>query len=60
MKLLTSITIVLAIPTMVSSFFGMNVGLPLQDHPLAFLFIIGLTVLSVSGSVLFLYKKNLF
>ena len=60
MKLLTSITIVLAIPTMVSSFFGMNVGLPLQDHPLAFVFIIGLTVFAVAGSVLFLYKKNLF
>jgi magnesium transporter len=60
MKLLTSITIVLAIPTMVSSFFGMNVGLPLQDNPFAFAFIIGLTMLLVAASVFFLYRKNLF
>jgi magnesium transporter len=60
MKLLTSITIVLAIPTMVSSFFGMNVGLPLQEHPLAFVFILILTVVLVIGSVFYLYRKNLF
>ena len=60
MKLLTSITIVLAIPTMVSSFFGMNVGLPLQDHPAAFVLILVMTVALVVASVYFLYKKNLF
>jgi magnesium transporter len=60
MKLLTSITIVLAIPTMVSSFFGMNVGLPFQNHPLAFVFVLVTTVVLVLGSVIFLYKKNLF
>ncbi len=60
MKLLTSITIVLAIPTMVSSFFGMNVPLPLQDSPMAFAFILGLTTLIVVLSVVFLWKKNLF
>ncbi|MBO4293371.1 MAG: magnesium transporter CorA family protein [Clostridia bacterium] len=36
MKFLTSITIVLAVPTMVSSFWGMNVGLPLQNSPYGF------------------------
>ena len=60
MKLLTSITIVLAIPTMISSFFGMNVGLPLQDHPMAFIIIIVMTIVLVAGSVYFLYRKNLF
>jgi magnesium transporter len=30
MKVLTSVTIILAIPTMVASFFGMNVDMPLQ------------------------------
>ncbi|MBI5645982.1 MAG: magnesium transporter CorA family protein [Ignavibacteriae bacterium] len=60
MKLLTSITIVLAIPTMISSFFGMNVGLPMQDHPFAFLGIIGLTIVLVAGAVFYLNRKNLF
>jgi magnesium transporter len=40
MKVLTSVTIVLAIPTMVSSFFGMNVNLPLGGHD-AFAMILG-------------------
>ena len=31
MKTLTSITIILAVPTMISSFWGMNVNLPLQN-----------------------------
>ena len=33
MKFLASITIVLSLPTMVASFFGMNVHLPFEDHP---------------------------
>ena len=36
MKFLTSITIVLAVPTLVSSFWGMNVGLPFQNSPYGF------------------------
>lgn len=53
MKFLTSITLILTIPTMVFSFYGMNVHLPLESHPLAFLFIIlGTIVVSV---VLLLY-----
>lgn len=40
MKVLTSVTIVLSIPTMVSSYFGMNVPVPLSNNPNAFLIII--------------------
>lgn len=36
MKLLTSLTLLIAIPTAVASFFGMNVKLPLATHPAAF------------------------
>ncbi len=32
-KLLTAVTIVLTLPTLISSFYGMNVTLPLQDWP---------------------------
>ncbi|MDI3506147.1 MAG: magnesium transporter [Methanomicrobiaceae archaeon] len=40
LKLLTSITIILAIPTMIASFLGMNVPVPLQDNPNGFLIIL--------------------
>lgn len=40
MKFLTSITIVLAVPTMVSSFWGMNVALPFEKSPFGFLIMI--------------------
>ena len=40
MKTLTSITIILAIPTMISSFWGMNVGLPFENSGLGFVIIV--------------------
>ncbi|WP_422448846.1 magnesium transporter CorA family protein [Thermoanaerobacterium sp. DL9XJH110] len=36
MKFLTSVTIVLTIPTLIASLYGMNVPLPFQHSPLAF------------------------
>lgn len=58
MKLLTSITIILMIPNIVTSFFGMNVKLPFSEHPLAYLIIIALSfVLSAFFIWLFVKKK---
>ena len=37
MKFLASITIVVSLPTMIASFYGMNVKLPFENHPYAFL-----------------------
>jgi magnesium transporter len=45
MKILTFVTIFLTIPTIVSSIFGMNMSLPLEENPFAFLFIIIIIVL---------------
>ena len=39
-KILTVLTIVLTIPTMVASFYGMNVGIPGSGSPISFLIII--------------------
>ena len=59
MKLLTSITIVMAIPTIIASFFGMNVRIPWGDFNYGFISIIGITAI-ISGIVLFiLARKNL-
>lgn len=57
MKLLTSVTVILTIPTMVSSFFGMNVGLPFQNHPLAFGFVLVIT-LTLSFGLLAIFNKR--
>ena len=57
MKFLASITIILSLPTMIASFFGMNVILPLADHPLAFLFVVLTAVLiCISASVMFIRR----
>jgi magnesium transporter len=47
MKFLASITIVLSLPTMIASFYGMNVNLPLEGHPAAFPAIIGVSIFLV-------------
>lgn len=44
MKFLTSVTIVLSLPTIVASIYGMNVALPFQHSPLAFTGIMGVTL----------------
>lgn len=60
MKSLTLITIALAIPTMISGFFGMNVPNLWEQNHLAFPVIVGgSTIISVISSVI-LIKKKLF
>jgi magnesium transporter len=58
MKLLTSITIILMLPTLIASIYGMNVELPLQHSPHAFLIPMVLSVvLSAIAIALFFFKK---
>ncbi|MEK7647894.1 MAG: magnesium transporter CorA family protein [Patescibacteria group bacterium] len=45
-KLLTALTILIMVPTFVTSLFGMNVALPFASHPQAFTFIIAITFVS--------------
>jgi len=59
MKLLASITIVLSIPIMVSSFYGMNVrNLPLADSAQAFLIILFISVLLTLIVFVIFYKRD--
>jgi magnesium transporter len=53
MKVLTSVTIILAIPTLISSTYGMNVRLPLQDNPYAFVLIISVYIISIIAVISF-------
>jgi len=60
MKSLTSITVMLMIPTLIASIYGMNVELPFQHWPHAFLIIMVLSVALSLFGVVFLLKKKLF
>ena len=59
MKFLTSVTIVMAIPTMISSFFGMNVNLPLAG-PYSFWVIVALAVVMSAVTGFTLIRKKMF
>ena len=48
MKFLTSITLIISIPTMIASFYGMNVSLPGADwQPMPYALLITMAVLCV-------------
>jgi magnesium transporter len=58
MKRLTSISIVLMIPTLIASLYGMNVPNALQNNPHGFIIVIFLSIIvAVVGIILFLKKK---
>lgn len=59
MKFLTSITIILSIPTMVASFWGMNVEVPMQNNKVGFLIIMIFSVLSAIIAMIWLKKKDM-
>ncbi|AEH44528.1 Mg2 transporter protein CorA family protein [Thermodesulfatator indicus DSM 15286] len=60
MKFLTSATIVLMLPTLVASIYGMNIQLPLQNSPHAFAILMTISFI-LSGIVVALFiKKRLF
>jgi len=56
-KTLTVLTILLTIPTVISSLYGMNVPLPFADAPYAFEFVVGVVVLAV-GLMVWYFKRN--
>ncbi len=60
MKVLTSITIIMTIPTMIFSFFGMNVPLPWQNTATGALVICMLSLVSVGISAIVMRLKRLF
>ena len=60
MKFLAAMTIIIAIPTVVSSFFGMNVPVPFQENRFGFLYAMVIAFsLSVVGGYL-LWRRDMF
>ena len=60
MNFLTSMTIILAIPTMFASFWGMNVGVPLLSKPLGFWAVGAISALAAGVSGYALWRRNMF
>ncbi|MEA4908251.1 MAG: magnesium transporter CorA family protein [Chloroflexi bacterium] len=60
MKFLASVTIVLNLPTIVTSFFGMNVGFPFQNQPWAYLAILAVAILLSTVVVVIFVKRDWF
>lgn len=59
MKYLTAITIILAIPTMIASYWGMNVSVPLQNNPFGFVLIVFFSLLIGVIVSIWLKKKGM-
>ena len=57
LRILTALTILLTIPLLVSSLFGMNVNLPLQDNPNAFVYILIFNI-ALLGILVAVFRKN--
>jgi len=57
-KVLTSVTIILSLPTLIASFYGMNLALPLQNSNLGFVVIGSLSVSVMLMAGLFFKKMN--
>mgnify|MGYP002709748243 CR=1 FL=1 len=59
MKFLTSITIILAIPTLVASLWGMNVPVPFQTYQYGFLALMGIASVVTIIAMIWLKKRNM-
>ncbi|MDX2011792.1 MAG: magnesium transporter CorA family protein [Myxococcaceae bacterium] len=58
MKVLTSLTILLAVPTLLASLYGMNVRLPMQEHPYAFAGLVTLSALISLGLMVIFMRRR--
>ena len=62
MKTLTAITIVMTVPTVIASLFGMNVPIPfgLSENPYAFLIVIAISAVVSLAVTLFMKRGKMF
>lgn len=59
MKILTSITIILAVPTLIASIWGMNVPVPLQNNSNGFVILLAISVIVTLGVMIWFKKKDM-
>ncbi|HLC57218.1 MAG TPA: magnesium transporter CorA family protein [Candidatus Nanoarchaeia archaeon] len=59
-KFLTSLTVILALPTLIASVYGMNIDLPFDKSPFAFAIVMGITFVITITCVFLLWKRKFF
>ena len=59
MKLLASITLVISVPTLVASIWGMNVPLPFANNAHGFTIVIGISMVISIAALVWLKKKDM-
>jgi magnesium transporter len=57
-RMLTAFTIILTIPTLIASLFGMNVPIPLQENPFGFWVILGIIIVIIAVTIHFFTKNR--
>ena len=60
MKFLAAMTIIIAIPTVISSFFGMNVPVPMSENNLGFCIVIMIALAASAASAYVFWRKHMF
>ena len=60
MKFLAAITIILSIPTMLASFWGMNVGVPFSADKFGFWYVVSASIILTILVIFFFRKKKMF
>jgi magnesium transporter len=59
MKILTSLTVILMIPTLITSTYGMNIPLPMQEHGSAFAVVGLLSVGLTTAAIMYMKRKKI-
>ena len=60
MKLLTALTICLTIPTVISSLWGMNTGVPFEGNIIGFWLVLGLIAAITVPVIIIMFRKRMF
>ena len=60
MKFLASVTIILAIPTLISGLWGMNVPVPFAESSYGFAFVLTLALSIAAATGFLLWKRRMF
>jgi magnesium transporter len=60
MKVLAALTIIINLPLLVASFYGMNVSLPGAEREHAFLLVVGLSITLTAIAIYIFYKRDWF
>lgn len=60
MKFLAAVTIVISLPTLVTSAWGMNVNVPWEHTPFGFIVVMSIATIVTVSAVLWLWKRKMF